>query len=343
MNTVFSIDIQTEHGNKSIEVAVQDISTVTEEIDVLTTSAYKSSYLPTPFTLFEALYNKGISVTKFAEQPEIDLRSGNSVWLSREIQNSNLPVRRVGCIDMNYSFFGGRRSLDREKMLTSLKAYFYMLDIASLAGVKMDTVAMPLLGTGNQNIAVNLIMIPMINECIGFLKRNPAVRKICFIDRLPIKANLIVQSLKNSYSLLTQREENKKEIAPSVFISYSTKDRNIADNLCFKLESRGFKVWYAPRNVETPYAASIAKAIEQCTHFVVILSKNSMGSEHVLNEIDLAFQRVKEIKFKPLRLDTEELEPSFKYYLSRQHWMDAHIPPIEARLEEFVDSFEEQL
>ena len=64
-----------------------------------------------------------------------------------------------------------------------------------------------------------------------------------------------------------------------------------------------------------------------------------MVSEHMLNEIDLAFQRLpRGIKFKPLRIDTAELAPAFNYYLSRQHWMDAHIPPLEERLDEFVDS-----
>ena len=123
------------------------------------------------------------------------------------------------------------------------------------------------------------------------------------------------------------------------FISYTTPNRNVADNLCFKLESRGIKVWYAPRNVEGPYAAAIAAAIERADFFVVILSQDSMVSEHMLNEIDLAFKRLpNHIKFNPLRIDTSELAPSFNYYLSRQHWMDAHLPPLETRLNEFVES-----
>ena len=244
---------------------------------------------------------------------------------------------------MGYSFVDGLFHLDEEMLLSSLKAYFYMLDIAVLSGAKMDTVAMPLLGTGTQRINANLILIPMLNECVQFLKRNSAVKRICFIERSEKKAELIAQAVRNSYSLLKQNTEEKpQEKTPFVFISYSSIDRNIADNLCFKLESCGFRVWYAPRNVGTPYAASITKAIEKCTHFVVILSSNSMASEHVLNEIDLAFQRIKEIKFRPLRIDTADLEASFKYYLSRQHWMDAHLPPIEARLEEFVATFQEK-
>ena len=342
MNTVFSIDIQTEHEKKTISVVAQDVTTLDEEIDILTTSAYRGSYDPTRGTLFEALNNKGINVAELAYYPEIDLRKGNLVWLSDSIPCAGIPISRIGCIEMDYAGYGTEFYLDQEKLLSSLKSYFYMLDIAALSGVKMDTVALPLIGTGSQHIEANLILIPMINECVQFLRRNHAVRRICFIERSFTKADLITQTLKNSYSLFTQSgEQESGKNKPFVFISYSSKDRNIADNLCFKLESRGFRVWYAPRNVVTPYAASITKAIEQCTHFIVILSRNSMGSEHVLNEIDLAFQRIKDIKFRPLRIDTADLEASFKYYLSRQHWMDA-VPPIEARIEEFVATFEEK-
>jgi hypothetical protein len=42
------------------------------------------------------------------------------------------------------------------------------------------------------------------------------------------------------------------------------------------------------------------------------------------------------MKFKPLRIDDAIFTPSFKYYLSRQHWMDATVPPLEERLNEFV-------
>ena len=122
------------------------------------------------------------------------------------------------------------------------------------------------------------------------------------------------------------------------FLSYSSKDRNIADNLCAKLEARGLKVWYAPRNIHSnDYASAIVNAIDQCTHFIVLLSKNSMESEHVLNEIDLAFRDMKKLRFLPLRIDSEEMAPAFSYYLSRQHWMDA-CPPIEKKLEEFVET-----
>ena len=151
-------------------------------------------------------------------------------------------------------------------------------------------------------------------------------------------------ALEKSYSFRNEIEISKKNDAdkahkPLAFISYSSKDKNIADNLCAKLEARGIKVWYAPRDIISgDYAGAIVDAISRSTQFIVILSQNSIQSNHVLNEIDLAFSQMQRgLKFLPLKIDKEELGPSFMYYLSRQHWMDANVPPLEKRLEEFVD------
>ena len=85
-----------------------------------------------------------------------------------------------------------------------------------------------------------------------------------------------------------------------------------------------------------PYATAIMKGIMEADYFIVIVSHNSLASQHVLNEIDNAHSRLPDLKFKPLRLDDIALTPEFSYYLSRQHWLDATVPPLEERLEAFV-------
>ncbi len=342
MNTIYSTELSTAYGAKRLSVVAQDVTTLTEHIDLLTTSAYEHSYTPTVRSLFGALYySLGISAYRLAEHPYIDLRRPAGVWLSSPIEKEGCPIGRIGCIEFRYK--DGK--VDEERLLGSMQAYFYMLDVATASGMRLETLALPLLGTGSQRVSANLILAPLLNECISFLKRNAAVKEVLFIERDTEKAEAFVTGVRGSLSLLraAKAEETAtataEEEKPLAFISYTTRNRNVADNLCFKLESRGIRVWYAPRNVEGPYATAIAEAIERATYFIVILSRDSMVSEHMLNEIDLAFQRLpRGIKFKPLRIDTAELAPAFNYYLSRQHWMDAHIPPLEERLDEFVDS-----
>ncbi len=330
MNVLYTATVSTAHGDKTISVISGSATELTERVDILTTSAFKRNYAPVPGTLLGALYKSGIDVAELSLEPHLDLREICNVWLSKKTDGS---IGRIGCLEM--------RGFDRytsENVLKCIKAYFQMLDIAATSGVVMKTVAMPLLGSGNQAISSKLTLIPIINECIAFLRRNESCERILFVEIDPDRALELADTLKNIYSL-RERDLLESEKRPTVFISHRSVDRNIADNLCFKFESRGVRVWYAPRNVVGDYASSIVKAIDSCTHFVVVISKSTMESEHVLNEIDLAFNRtVGKVKIKPLRIDDVNLTEAFRYYLSRQHWMDAIIPPVEERLESFVNA-----
>ncbi len=347
MEAMYTNVVKTIYGEKTIDVFACNIVDFDDEIDVLITSAFRGSYEPTPKTMFEALYNCGISVQDLSEEPEIDLRELCNLWLSKETGSSRLKIRRIGCVEMS-SYTQGRTEWHNQEseILTSIKACFRMLDMAAVAGIRIENVAMPLLGAGNQQISSNLTLLPLINESIDFLKRNEYVKKIYFIDYSPKNAFNVAAAMQKMYSLRNEEPEDAPKndsVAASadirLFISYTVTDRAVADNLCLELEKHGVKVWYAPRNVSgNDYASSIVRAISECTHFVTIISKNSMMSEHVLNEIDLAFNQLKRnIRFLPLRIDEEELRPAFAYYLSRQHWTNAQIPPLEKRIKEFVE------
>ena len=342
MNPIYQTTVPTAHGDKTIAVYHADVLDFDEELDILTTSAYVGSYAPTPRSLFGALNTVGISAKKLAKTPAIDLRQLCRVWLSESIYSPSVAIRRIGCIEMS-----GYYDMREDSILNAIKAYFQMLDVAATGGIRMNTVALPLLGSGDQHLSAKLVMIPIINECLSFLTRNEAVRRICFIERSAEKSHLIADALQSSY-LLTQKKAVTRPTASTAsalaFISYSSDDKNIANNLCAKLERRGIRVWYAPRDVHGPYADAIVDAIGRATHFIVILSESSMRSEYVLNEIDLAFQNLPDrIKFKPLRIDGTAFSSSVRYYLSRQHWMDAIVPPLEERLNEFVESIAAEL
>ena len=342
MKHLHTTEVQTPNGKRIISVIAGSVLEVEERIDVLTVSAFVGDYLPLPGTMFGALYKAGIDVGALEKNPYLDLRDKCGVWLSENVDNSATPnVARIGCVEI-MDYYGKPKLGDP---LESIKAYFRMLELAGLSGANIKTISLPLIGGGDQGISPTLTLIPIVNECLAFLRRNPSCERILFVDINEKKAEAFADTLSKIYSLQEAPDTtNEKKNELLAFISYSTKDRNIADNLCNKLESRGIKVWYAPRNVGTgTYASAIMGAISRATHFIVIVSENSLASQHVLNEIDNAHTRLPQLKFKPLRLNDIALTPEFAYYLSRQHWMDAIIPPIEERLEQFVDIIAEDL
>lgn len=330
---LYEREIKTPYGNKTVAVLVGDVLSVDERIDVLTVSSFARSYDPTPYTLFGSLFKAGIDVEALADDPYIDLRERCDVWLSEAVENPNHDIGRIGCVEMRSLF--EKTALDSP--LEAIRAYFHMLDLATIAGVEIKTLALPLLGSGAERMNAALVLIPIVSECLAFLRRNACVERILFVDIRESRAAAFVETLTGMYSLTDIPEEENTKPAPLAFISYSSKDKNVADNLCNKLENRGIRVWYAPRNVVGPYATAIMKGIKEATYFIIIVSGNSLESQHVLNEIDNAHKRLPTLKFKPLRLDDIELSPEFSYYLSRQHWLDATVPPLEAKLEEFVE------
>lgn len=110
----------------------------------------------------------------------------------------------------------------------------------------------------------------------------------------------------------------------NVFISYSSKDSSIANAMCHILEENGILCWIAPRDVQLgkPYAGEIVSGIRSCEVVIIIFSRNSNLSEHVVNEIDMAFNEQKVIV--PFLVDNTPMRDEVSYYLNRKHWLVAY-------------------
>jgi len=118
-----------------------------------------------------------------------------------------------------------------------------------------------------------------------------------------------------------------------VFISYHTSSSShITKAICNSLEAAGIRCWYAPRDTIGAYANSITSAISACKIFVIVLNREASFSEDVLNEMELAFERVRnkeKVAILPFHISSEEISGDAKYYLRRMHWIDAINQPLE--------------
>lgn len=108
---------------------------------------------------------------------------------------------------------------------------------------------------------------------------------------------------------------------PSVFISHSSSNSAIAQDICCFLESHGVRCWIAPRDIQpgAAYPSEITRGIKECPIFLVILTKESTYSPHVNTETDIAFNANKRII--PLFADNVDLGDSMSYYLARKQWI----------------------
>ena len=114
----------------------------------------------------------------------------------------------------------------------------------------------------------------------------------------------------------------ERKIGMDIFFSYNQKDLEHAMGLVKFLEDRNYSCWIAPRDVVLSYASDIVDAISKCKVFVVVITKNSIGSVHVLNEIEQAYKYYSKgrLAIIPLFLEKVDLPPALDYYLARiQH------------------------
>lgn len=132
-------------------------------------------------------------------------------------------------------------------------------------------------------------------------------------------------------------------MAHDVFISYSTKDKTIAEVMCATLESKGIRCWIAPRDIVPgrDWTESIIDAIASSRVMVLLFSSNSNESPDVKREVDSAVNE--QIIIIPFRIENVSLSKSLQYYLRTTHWLDALTPPIEKHLQTLVEKVRQLL
>jgi len=99
----------------------------------------------------------------------------------------------------------------------------------------------------------------------------------------------------------------------SCFISYSTRDQDIAERLHADLLEKGVRCWFAPQDLKIgeKFRTRIDESIRLYDKLMVLLSENSIRSAWVEEEVEAALEReIKQRKLVlfPIRLDDAVME-----------------------------------
>ena len=106
-----------------------------------------------------------------------------------------------------------------------------------------------------------------------------------------------------------------------VFISYHEQSAgDIAAKIAAALEEAGISCWYAKRDIPAggDFARYIPPQIDACKVFLLILNEGVYQSNHIENEVGLAFSRLNKgdnIKIIPLEIGDFKRESWVRYYL----------------------------
>lgn len=122
-------------------------------------------------------------------------------------------------------------------------------------------------------------------------------------------------------------------MSADVFLSYSSRDKLIADAVCSRLEQEKVRCWVAPRDIRPgeDWGNAIIRGITQSRMMVLIFSANANQSRQVLREVERAVSLGKTII--PFRIDESVPTGGMEYFMATLHWLDALTPPLERHID----------
>ena len=129
-----------------------------------------------------------------------------------------------------------------------------------------------------------------------------------------------------------------------VFISHSTKDKGVANDVCVALEQGGIRCWIAPRNMVPgeEYENQILSAIDATRVLVLISSRNANSSRHVQREVAHACNSKTPKEVVPFKIEDFEYCPNIRYYLESVQWLDA-MPDYREKLNDLLNRVSRRL
>lgn len=103
---------------------------------------------------------------------------------------------------------------------------------------------------------------------------------------------------------------------PYIFISYAHKDSEVILEEIIQIKAMGFEIWYDERILPgNDWAEDIANGLKNCTVFLIFLTKHSVSSKNVADEINFALDNNK--SFIAIYLEDIKLPPGLQLRMNK--------------------------
>ena len=129
-----------------------------------------------------------------------------------------------------------------------------------------------------------------------------------------------------------------------IFISYSSKDQDIAETICKALESRGNSCWISCRDVAPGenFQEAIVRALRGAKVMLLVFTANANNSDEIKKELVLAGRH--QVTVVPVRVEDVVPNDAFSYEFATRQWVDLYknweqeIELLSSRLEHLLQS-----
>jgi hypothetical protein len=287
---------------RRIELYWGDLSWIPPEqaVDILVVSAFPNDYLPTPSSLIGALARNGVSVAHIALDKQLDMREDFSCWLSKPLSHVS-RYRRILCIE------SGWRGTPPE----IADDLFRAIALSSLADVPHASLAMPLIGAGDQDYPPDQIMRAILLAAVSWFRRGLDVRVVkivAYSDRsasLAQTAFLEAMRLDSAPPQPDDRTARDLEAAlPTghcdLFVSYAHEDADTAKIICksIKKVAPRAQVFFDRITLEpgASWLLRIAESLDEAKYVVPLYTPRYWASSYCKDEFAAAYVRQNDTK-----------------------------------------------
>ena len=107
-----------------------------------------------------------------------------------------------------------------------------------------------------------------------------------------------------------------------IFISYSSKDQDIAETICQALEVRGQTCWISCRDVHPGenFQEAIVRALRDAKVMLLVFTANANNSDEIKKELVLAGRH--HVTVVPVRVEDVVPNDAFSYEFATRQWID---------------------
>ncbi len=252
-----------------------------DPVDLIIVSAFHNDYTPTPISIIGALYRKGISVAKLAEDKQVDFRGTAGFWLSKPLPegSSSVGVRQVLCFEPHT--LGGSPPEVVGQLFRGLFPF--------LPDGRESKVAMAVIATGAIGAEPKAMLRALVSAAAIYMKRGLPIGELRIMEQNPKRSALLAPVFAELKSLATPAQIDVSGHEFQVFLSFSRTDTSAADEVLQALRSSGKSVFDYRVSINTGevWQTEIERALSRCLKMVALLTPAYLQSPECLEELSM--------------------------------------------------------
>jgi hypothetical protein len=251
-------------------------------VDLMVVSAFANHYEPTFTSLIGALHSAGVSVAELADHKQADLREQYACWLSYPLPDK-YTFRQILCIESGWR---GSPPEITDDLFRAIAPYL-------LTSLPNATVAMPLIGTGDQGWPASQMMESILLAAVAWINRGLPLNVLKIVVYSEQTALRALEKFKEIQLRLPTPQKARSEF--DLFMSYCHADSTIAQTIHAEIKRAcpNANIFFDRESLShgKSWLTHVAEALDHSTQVAALYTPGYWTSTYCKDEFAAALAR----------------------------------------------------